>query len=341
MVRRFGRLTAVDGVDLDVRRGEVFGFLGPNGAGKSTLIRMLVGLLPPVGGRDRRCSASACRASRSELRPRVGYMTQQFSLYEDLTVEENLDFAGQIFGLAAAERRRRIEELLEEYEMGERRKQFPAHLSGGWKQRLALAAATIHKPELLLLDEPTAGVDPDRRRTFWEKLFELAAEGTTILVSTHYMDEAVRCHRLCMLIRGQRVALGSPATMTQALEDRVVEVAAEPVDRAIAVLRAWPQSASVDPARQPRARAARPGRAQRRRAGAGHRAPAARGRPARHRRPTPPSPTSRTSSSPSGSASGSTPRRSRELRGHGRAGVGAPRLVGGAQGAAPAACATA
>jgi len=244
VTRRFGKLTAVDNVDLEVRRGEVFGFLGPNGAGKSTLIRMLVGLLPQTEGEIDVLGLSLPRQSE-ELRSHVGYMTQRFSLYEDLTVEENLDFAGQIFGIAAAERRRRIEEILDEYEMAERRGQFPAHLSGGWKQRLALAVATIHKPDLLLLDEPTAGVDPDRRRDFWEKLFEIAAGGSTILVSTHYMDEAVRCHRLCMLIRGRRVALDSPVTLTDALEGRVVEVAAEPVERAIAILRAWPQSASV------------------------------------------------------------------------------------------------
>ena len=244
VVRRFGRLTAVGGVDLDVRRGEVFGFLGPNGAGKSTLIRMLVGLLPQSEGEINVLGRSLPRQAE-DLRTHIGYMTQKFSLYEDLTVEENLDFAGQIFGMDSAKRRRRIEELLEEYEMAERRKQFPAHLSGGWKQRLALAVATIHKPDLLLLDEPTAGVDPDRRRAFWEKLFEIAAEGATILVSTHYMDEAVRCHRLCMLIRGKRVALDSPVTLTDALEGRVVEVSAEPVDRAIATLRAWPRSASV------------------------------------------------------------------------------------------------
>jgi ABC-2 type transport system ATP-binding protein len=172
-------------------------------------------------------------------------MTQRFSLYEDLTIEENLDFAGQVFGMAKVERRRRIEELLEEYEMAERRDQFPAHLSGGWKQRLALAVATIHKPALLLLDEPTAGVDPDRRRSFWEKLFEIASQGATILVSTHYMDEAVRCHRLCMLIRGRRVALESPEVLTDALAERVVEVTARPVDQAIAILRTWPRSASV------------------------------------------------------------------------------------------------
>ena len=244
LTRRFGKLTAVDGVDLEVRRGEVFGFLGPNGAGKSTLIRMLVGLLPPSGGEITVLGNELPRQSES-LRPHIGYMTQKFSLYEDLTVEENLEFAAQIFGMGRHDRRRRIEEILEEYEMAERREQFPANLSGGWKQRLALAVATIHRPDLLLLDEPTAGVDPDRRRAFWEKLFELAAEGATILVSTHYMDEAVRCHRLCMLIRGRRVALDSPATLTEELEGRIVEVRAEPVERAIAILRAWPQSASV------------------------------------------------------------------------------------------------
>jgi ABC-2 type transport system ATP-binding protein len=205
---------------------------------------MLIGLLEPSSGTARVAGHDVYTESEA-IKRSIGYMSQRFSLYEDLTVEENLDFAGQIFGLDRAERRRRVEETLSEHEMTSRRDQFPANLSGGWRQRLALAVATIHRPALLLLDEPTAGVDPDRRRAFWEKLFELAAEGATILVSTHYMDEAVRCHRLCMLIRGQRVALDSPATLTAALDDRVVAVRAQPVERAIAILRAWPRSASV------------------------------------------------------------------------------------------------
>ena len=244
LTRRFGRLTAVDRVDLKVEEGEVFGFLGPNGAGKSTLIRLLVGLLRPTEG-EATVLGRNLPAEAERLRPAVGYMTQRFSLYEDLTIEENLNFAAEIFGLDRVARSRRVAEVLEEFELGERRAQRPATLSGGWKQRLALAVATVHKPRLLVLDEPTAGVDPDRRRTFWEKIFELAGDGATVLVSTHYMDEAVRCHRVCMMIRGRPVAIGSPAAMADALEGRVVEVEAEPAESAIALLRAQPQVLSV------------------------------------------------------------------------------------------------
>jgi ABC-2 type transport system ATP-binding protein len=244
LTRRFGRLVAVDGVDLDVPRGEVLGFLGPNGAGKSTLIRMLVGLLSPSSGSVRVLGHELPRDAE-KLRPHIGYMTQRFSLYDDLTIAENLEFTAEIFGLAGAECRERIEETLTEFELVARRDQRPATLSGGWKQRLALAAATVHRPDLLVLDEPTAGVDPERRRGFWAELFELTARGATILVSTHYMDEAVRCHRVCMMVRGRPVAVDSPARLTEALEGKVVEVSAEPIEPAIATLRAMPSTASV------------------------------------------------------------------------------------------------
>ena len=244
MKRRFGKLTAVDGVDLDVHRGEVFGFLGPNGAGKSTLIRMLVGLLPPSAGSARVLGHELPRQSE-KLRAQVGYMTQRFSLYEDLSIEENLRFAAEIFGLKRDLRARRVEEVLAEYELAERRAQRPATLSGGWKQRLALAVANVHEPSLLVLDEPTAGVDPDRRRAFWEKIFEIASRDATVLVSTHYMDEAVRCHRLCMLIRGRPVAIGSPVALTQALEGRIVEIETEEPEAAIALLRVMDRVSSV------------------------------------------------------------------------------------------------
>ncbi len=244
LTRRFGDLTAVDGLDLDVRRGEVFGFLGPNGAGKSTLIRMLVGLLAPSAGAARVLGLDLPRQSE-RLRPLLGYMTQRFSLYEDLSVEENLEFAAEIFGLAGTALRERVAEALAEYGLEERRRQRPATLSGGWRQRLALAAATIHRPELLFLDEPTAGVDPDSRRRFWEKIFELAGDGATVLVSTHYMDEAVRCHRLCVVRAGRAVAVGAPGALLRALRGRVIQLMAEPAEEAIPTLRSRPSVASV------------------------------------------------------------------------------------------------
>lgn len=236
LTRRFGRHVAVRDFDLDVYRGEVFGFLGPNGAGKSTAIRMMVGLLTPSAGSLEVLGHELPREVE-KLRPKLGYMTQRFSLYEDLSVEENLDFTAEIFGLDRKNRALRVAKTLREYGLMERREQRPATLSGGWKQRLALAAATIHQPELLFLDEPTAGVDPDSRRLFWEKLFEIAETGTTILVSTHYMDEAVRCHRLCLIRRGEQAALGRPSEMTDALDDRVLELTAPDLPRAIAVVR--------------------------------------------------------------------------------------------------------
>jgi len=242
--RRFGALQAVDGVDLVVRRGEVFGFLGPNGAGKSTLMRMLVGVITPSAGTARVLDYEVPRQAAA-LRPRIGYMTQRFSLYEDLTVGENLDFAAEVFGFQREERRQRVAASLAEYGLDDRRTQLAGTLSGGWKQRLALAVATIHSPEILLLDEPTAGVDPSQRRQFWERIFELSGDGVTVLVSTHYMDEAVRCHRLAMLRRGRIVALGEPRRLADALEGQVVEINAEPPEDAVHLLRRRPEVASV------------------------------------------------------------------------------------------------
>ncbi len=240
--RRFGDLVAVDDVDLAVRRGEIFGCLGPNGSGKSTLMRMLMGLLAPSGG-DARVLGHAIPRDAEQLRPHVGYMTQRFSLYEDLSARENLDFAAEVFGVAG--RRARVDDVIEEYGLGPYARTRAAALSGGWKQRLALAAATIHAPELLVLDEPTAGVDPQNRREFWERLFELAADGTTVFVSTHYMDEAVRCHRLCMLREGRRAALGTPPALVGALDERVVDVRVDDVEGAIAALARAPEVAST------------------------------------------------------------------------------------------------
>jgi ABC-2 type transport system ATP-binding protein len=214
--KRFGQLTAVDHLDLSVRRAEVFGFLGPNGCGKSTTIRMLCGLLQPSAGEVEVLGYQIPRDAE-ELKRRIGYMTQKFSLYEDLTVQENLEFLGAVQGIGRREVRQRIDELLERYWLTDRRKQMAGTMSGGQKQRLALAGAVLHKPDLLLLDEPTSAVDPQSRREFWDSLFELAEEGTTLLVSTHYMDEAERCTRLGILDAGRLVADGSPRELMDAL----------------------------------------------------------------------------------------------------------------------------
>ena len=244
LTQRFGTLTAVDHVDLSVRRGEIFGCLGPNGSGKSTLMRMLLGLLTPTEGRAR---VLDCEVPRDvdRLRPRIGYMTQRFSLYEDLSVEENLRFASEIFGLSRSQRRARIETTIGEAGLEPYRHTRAATLSGGWKQRLALAVATVHEPELLVLDEPTAGVDPQSRRRFWATLFDYAARGTTMLVSTHYMDEAIRCHRLCILRDGRQAAEGAPRALIRTLHGRVVEGRAETTDEIVAALQDHPAVVSA------------------------------------------------------------------------------------------------
>ena len=214
--KRFGTLTAVDHLDLNVRRTEVFGFLGPNGCGKSTTIRMLCGLLRPSEGEVEVLGYQIPRDAEA-LKRRIGYMTQKFSLYDDLTVIENLEFLAAVHGLNRRDTRLRTEELLERYWLTDQRSQMAGTMSGGQKQRLALAGAVLHKPDLLLLDEPTSAVDPQSRREFWGSLFELADAGTTLLVSTHYMDEAERCTRLGILDAGRLVADGSPRELMDAL----------------------------------------------------------------------------------------------------------------------------
>jgi ABC-2 type transport system ATP-binding protein len=228
LTRRFGKLTAVDHVSLDIPRATIYGFLGPNGSGKSTTIRMLCGLLRPSEGE---CVVLGHPVPRDaeRLRMKIGYMTQRFSLWEDLTVQENLDFIGRIFGLGGSVRAARIDERLRQYHLEDRRAQRAGTMSGGQKQRLALAAATLHEPELLLLDEPNSAVDPQSRRDFWESLFELVDRGTTILVSTHYMDEAERCHGLAILDRGQLVAEGSPRQLMDSIGATVIEIEADDV----------------------------------------------------------------------------------------------------------------
>ncbi len=208
LTRRFGDLLAVDNVDLTVPRGQVYGFLGPNGSGKSTTIRMLCGLLEPSAGQIEVLGLAVPEQAEA-LRRRIGYMTQRFSLYEDLSVRENLEFLAAIQDLPRTQARQRVDELLQQYRLLDRQPQLAGTLSGGQKQRLALAACLLHRPRLLLLDEPTAGVDPTARRDFWEQLHELAARGISVLVSTHYMDEAERCHKLAYISYGKLLTQGT------------------------------------------------------------------------------------------------------------------------------------
>ena len=209
LARRFGDFVAVQGLDLKINEGEVFGLLGPNGSGKTTTIRMLCGLLEPSSG-GARVAGVEVTESPEQIKQRIGYMSQKFGLYEDLTVRENLEFYAGIYGLRG-DRRARIDEVVQFIGLERRLGQLVGTLSGGWKQRLALACAILHRPAVLFLDEPTAGVDPAARRMFWKAIYDLAGAGTTVIVTTHYMDEAERCGRLAMMSSGHLIALGSPA----------------------------------------------------------------------------------------------------------------------------------
>ena len=226
LTRHFGSLIAVKDFDLQIPTGSIYGFLGPNGSGKSTVIRMLCGLLTPSSG-----SASVLgldtRRESEKLKQKIGYMTQKFSLYEDLTVKENLQFVSEIYAVGRKEGHLSVKELLEEFNLNRQMKQRVGTLSGGQKQRLSLAAAILHKPQILFLDEPTSAVDPQNRRDFWEKLFEMAEQGTTILLSTHYMDEAARCHSLAILDQGVKVADGTPKELGNSISSHVIEVTAD------------------------------------------------------------------------------------------------------------------
>ena len=226
LTKNFGQVVAVNGLDLDIPRSRIYGFLGPNGSGKSTTIRMLCGLLTPTSGEIRVLGYSIPREAEA-LRRKVGYMTQKFSLFEDLTVSENLRFMADIYTMSRTHRLQRIPETVERYELGRLLRQRAGTLSGGQKQRLALAAATLHEPELLFLDEPTSAVDPENRREFWEILFDLVAEDTTVLVSTHFMDEAERCHSIAILDLGVLVAAGSPRQLADEIDTAVVLIEAE------------------------------------------------------------------------------------------------------------------
>jgi ABC-type multidrug transport system ATPase subunit len=225
VTRKFGAFTAVDRVSFDLERGKVFGFLGPNGSGKSTTIRMLAGLLAPTSGRVTGFEGLDVTRDTERWKSRLGYMSQKFSLYVDLTVEENLRFYGMIYGLDRAKIAERIDTLAKRLRFDDIRGQLTDGLSTGLRQRVALAAALLHEPELLFLDEPTGGVDPRGRRLFWDLIYELAADrDMTVLVTTHYMDEAEQCDRLAFILDGALIANGSPSELKRDLWGRILEV---------------------------------------------------------------------------------------------------------------------
>jgi ABC-2 type transport system ATP-binding protein len=236
LTRRFGDFVAVDGVSFTVAAGEIFGFLGPNGAGKTTTIRMLTGLLPPTRGAAT-VAGHDVRAASGAVRAQIGYMSQLFSLYGDLTVEENIRLFGGLYGLRGARLAERRAWALEMANLTDRRRVLTRDLPLGWKQRLALGCATLHEPPILFLDEPTSGVDPASRRRFWDMIDGLAERGTTVLVSTHYMEEAEYCHRLALMNRGRLIALDRPATLRRSLGQPVLELLTDAPSRAVEALR--------------------------------------------------------------------------------------------------------
>jgi ABC-2 type transport system ATP-binding protein len=238
LTKRFGDFTAVDGVDFAVRKGEIFGFLGPNGSGKTTTIRMLLGLLKPSAGAVE-VLGMAVDGDTRHIRPRVGYMSQRFSLYNDLTVSQNLRFYAAAYGLPSDEIDARLAEALSAAGLEGREQAKTRDLSGGWRQRLALSAAILHQPEVLFLDEPTAGVDPLSRRAFWDLLYQLINQGVAVFVTTHYMDEAEHCHKLAFIQHGKLIANGSPAEIkSRMMSGEVLEIAPSDAVQAVKVLRA-------------------------------------------------------------------------------------------------------
>jgi ABC-2 type transport system ATP-binding protein len=240
--KRYGSRTVVDGLDLQLAQGRICGFLGPNGSGKTTTMRMLCGLLTPDAGSGT-CLGLDIAREASAIKAQVGYMTQRFGLYDDLSIRQNLDFVARLFGLR--HRRAAVDAMLEQLGLGARRDQLAGTLSGGWKQRLALGACLIHQPRLLLLDEPTAGVDPKARREFWDQIHQLAAQGITVLVSTHYMDEAERCHELVYIAYGQVLARGSERDIVQSSGLTVWGVAGPDLAQVAERLRTLPGVLSV------------------------------------------------------------------------------------------------
>ena len=245
LTKRFGDFTAVDEVNFEVRPGEIFGFLGPNGSGKTTTIRMTLGLMKPTSGGVQVLGMDV-DGDTAKIRPRVGYMSQRFSLYNDLTVLQNLNFYGAAYGLANSELQARINDALLMAGLEGRENAKTKDLSGGWRQRLALSAAILHRPEVLFLDEPTAGVDPVSRRAFWDLLYKLIAEGITVFVTTHYMDEAEHCHRLAFIQRGKIIAYGSPAQIkSEMMRGQVLEIAPSDAVKAVKVLRAAQEAGAL------------------------------------------------------------------------------------------------
>lgn len=247
LTRRFGDFVAVDRLTLVVESGEVFGFLGPNGSGKTTTIRMLCGLLLPSSGEGRVMGLDINRQSEA-IKARIGYMSQKFSLYPDLTVIENLRFYADVYGVAAKERRVRIDTLLDLAGLHGRERELTSALSGGWKQRLALACAIVHQPRMLFLDEPTGGVDPEARRAFWDLIYTLASGGVTVFVTTHYMDEAEHCNRIGMMHGGKLIALDTPAGLKHGtIKGDMLEIEGMPQDTARDLLATLPGVHDVAP----------------------------------------------------------------------------------------------
>lgn len=240
LTKRFGDLVAVNDVTFDVMRGEVFGFLGPNGSGKSTTIRMLCGILTPTSGEGSVLGFDIARQGE-QIKARIGYMSQRFSLYEDLTVRENLEFYAGVYEVPAARREARIDKLVGVAGLRGRERQLAAHLSGGWKQRLALSCSIVHQPQLLFLDEPTAGVDPVSRRNFWTMIYGLASSGVTVFATTHYLDEAEHANRVAMIQDGTLQALATPAELkARHLHGELLGIECDDPRRALAVLEGLP-----------------------------------------------------------------------------------------------------
>lgn len=237
--RRFGKFTAVDNVSFEIGYGSIFGFLGSNGAGKSTTIRMLCGILQPSGGK---ASVAGYDVSRNaeKIKESIGYVSQKFSLYTDLSVQENLEFYGRIYLLSEAQLEKRIQEVYELTGLGPFQKKLAGYLSGGWKQRLAIANGILHEPKILFLDEPTAGVDPVSRRALWEVLYELADQGVALFVTTHYMEEAERCNQIAFISQGRILKIGKPSDLKSGLSGSILEVECVPLMKASRAFRALP-----------------------------------------------------------------------------------------------------